>query len=126
MRDAFDRERSLEGMRILIAEDEILIATDMEDTFREAGAEVVTASSLPDALVGAEDPALTAAVLDARLGQETSEAVAEVLTRRGVPFFFHSGFQLPDGMREKYGDRPVLLKPVRASDFVAALLEMTR
>jgi CheY-like chemotaxis protein len=119
-----ETDRPLKGMRILVAEDEILIAADLEDTFREAGAEILSAATLGEALRGAADMSLTAAVLDARLGGDTTEAVADSLARRGIPFFFYSGFGLPDSMRQKFPDRPLLLKPARPSAFVATLLEV--
>jgi len=42
----FERERPLRGMRILIADDEFLVAIAIEEAFRDAGADVVTAATL--------------------------------------------------------------------------------
>lgn len=116
-----DVARPLSGLRILVAEDEILIAIHLEETLREAGAEIVSAATLDAALCGADDQALSAAVLDVRLGSQTTEAVADKLRRRNVPFMFYTGQQLPDPMRLKFPDVTVLFKPVRQSTFMQAL-----
>jgi DNA-binding response OmpR family regulator len=51
-------------MRILVAEDEPLIALDITQAFEEAGARVIRARTLNDAVLGVENPALSAAILD--------------------------------------------------------------
>lgn len=121
-----EQDQPLRGMRILIADDEFLIAAVLEDVFSEAGAEIVSAATLADALEGAQGASLSAAVLDVRLGRQTTEAVADVLTSRGVPFIFYSGQALPDRMRDKYPHARVLLKPVEHSAFVDELLKAVR
>jgi CheY-like chemotaxis protein len=118
-------DRPLQGLRILIADDEFLIATILEETFGEAGAETVSAGTLPAALVQAQQETLSAAVLDVRLGRQTTEAVADLLTSRKVPFVFYSGYSLPDGMRARFPDAAVLIKPVRPDAFIEALVRLT-
>ena len=121
-----ERDKPLKGMRILVADDELLIAITLEQTFREAGADVIRASTVQSALSGAEQTPLSAAVLDVRMGTATTETVAEVLVRRRIPFLFYSGQPLPDAMREKFPDATVLVKPVRQSAFLDELLKEMR
>ena len=121
---SFDPDNPLSGLRVLVAEDEILIAINLEETFREAGADVVSASTLGTALSGAADQSLSAAVLDVRLGSQTTEAIAELLHRRNIPFLFYTGQQLPDSMRQKFPNVTVLVKPIRQRAFVEALLRI--
>jgi CheY-like chemotaxis protein len=113
-------------MRILVADDEFLIAVTIEDMLREAGAEIVTAATLPAAMKATEDQRFTAAILDVRLGRSTSETVADRLAARGVPVVFYSGQALPESLRHKHPDAKVLTKPVRQSAFIDAVLEAVR
>ncbi len=126
MDDRNEWYRPLQGMLILIVDDEFLIAAAIEETFREAGAETISASTLSAALESAETALLTGAVLDVRLGRQTTQPIADVLTRRGISFFFYSGQVLPEAMRGRYPDVPVLMKPLPQSAFVDALLSVVR
>lgn len=99
----------LNGRRILLVEDEPLIAMMAEDMLSDLGAEVVgPAHSLGAALELAEREGFDAAVLDINLQGETSDAVAEVLRRRGLPFLFATGYG-PRRVGET--EAPVLDKP---------------
>src|SRR5215475_11262559 len=90
----------LQGMRVLVVDDEFLIAVTIEDTLRDAGAEIVSAATLPAALKAASHEPLSAALLDVRLDRHSTEEVADVLASREVPFFFYSGQPLPDRIRD--------------------------
>ena len=89
------------AMRILIVEDEPLIAFEVEQTLTEAGFAVVgVAARLEEALAMVEDGALDAAVLDANLHRVSAAPVAIALTARGLPFIVTTGYtreQLPEG-----------------------------
>ena len=79
-------QKSLEGRRILVVEDEFLIAMDVEDVLRALGAEVVGPfGRLEPALGAVQREDLDGAVLDVRLDGDTIEPVAAVLVSRGVP-----------------------------------------
>lgn len=111
----------LQGAKILVVDDEFLIAVHIEMILKDAGAETTVATTLEEALEVAEDAALSAAVLDFRLGGKTSEAVADILAVRNVPFVFYSGQALPDGFRAKYPGVIALAKPLRHNDVVDAV-----
>ena len=82
----------LRGARILIAEDEALIAFELEATFKDAGAQVIgPAFNVRAALDLAERGGLSAAVLDLRLDRETSQPIARHLSTIGVPFLIYTG-----------------------------------
>jgi DNA-binding NarL/FixJ family response regulator len=114
-----DRDAPLKGLRILVADDEFMIAIDLESILAEAGAEVVGPfQTAADALGAAEQP-LSAAVLDIRLGEETSDRVAERLAGLGVPFLYYSGQALGDaGTRPA---APVLTKPCQRRVLIEAV-----
>lgn len=117
----------LAGDRILVAEDELLIALDVGSILSDAGAEIIgPATTLTAAIELARTAPLSAATLDVRLGRETTEAIAATLCDRGIPFLFYTGQVLPDHMRERWPEAPVVSKPSCANAIVAALLSLRR
>lgn len=86
------RSGPLAKRRILLVEDEYLIAVDLVRSFEATGAEVVgPVASVDDALDLLDDTEhLDGAVLDINLQGEMAYAVADALTARGVPFLFAS------------------------------------
>lgn len=108
--------------RILIVEDEALVAMQLEDMLLELGHEVAASCArLDEAVETAGIVACDAAVLDINLSGQKSFAVAEALKSRGVPFFFATGYGvsvLPPGL---VGTQ-VLHKPYSLADLESALL----
>ena len=109
-------QKSLEGRRILVVEDEFLIAMELEEILRALGAEVVGPfGRLEPALGAVQKEVLDGAVLDVRLDGETSEQVAAELISRGVPVLLTTGYeseQLPPELRHL----PRLRKPFDERD----------
>ncbi|MGH7100780.1 MAG: response regulator [Acetobacteraceae bacterium] len=98
-------------LRILIVEDEALIAMHLEDVLIGLGHHVVgMAARLDDALALARDATLDLAVLDIRLAGGPSFPVADVLRARGIPFFFVSGYGR-EGLPAEYKAASILSKP---------------
>jgi CheY-like chemotaxis protein len=124
MGSATETHQDLHGMRILITDDEFLIAITIEETLRDAGAETVTAATLPAAMKVAADEPLSAALLDVRLGRQTTDAVADILSSRQVPFVFYTGQALPADMSRKYAGAEVLAKPARQDAIVEMMLKI--
>ena len=90
--------QTLAGCLLLIVEDEPLVALDIADVFKTAGAKVIIARTLQDAMHQAETGNLTAAVIDHALhdGSTTSEVCAK-LKERDIPFIVYSGFSKLEG-----------------------------
>jgi CheY-like chemotaxis protein len=103
----------LSGMRILMVEDEMVLAMLLDDVLTGLGAQVLTASSVSKALGLAATEALTGAVLDINVRGEAIYPVSEELARRGIPFVFTTGYG-SKGVREEDRHRPMLRKPFRA------------
>jgi two-component SAPR family response regulator len=83
----------LKGKRILVVEDEALIAVMVEDMLVEMGGEVVgPAATIDDALALAQREILDVAVLDVNVRGRRIDPVAEALMARGVPVLFATGY----------------------------------
>ena len=120
-----ERPAALRARRVLVVEDEALIAMMLEDELAEAGAHVVgPAASVGEALrlAGAAlaEGGLDGAVLDMDLDGEDVAPVADALAAAGVPFLFHTGYD--EGRdRGRHGAAPALHKPLASPRLVAAL-----
>lgn len=111
----------LSGQRILIVEDEAVIAMLLEDQLEELGCVVVGAvSSVAEALSAIECQPMDAAVLDLNLRGERSYPIAEALAARGTPYLFITGYG-NQGLDPEYQDKPVLQKPFTSSALQQAL-----
>lgn len=117
------RASALSGLRVLLVEDELLVAMLVEDLLADEGCIVVGPfSRLRDALAAARTEALDLAVLDVNVAGEKAYPVAEVLTERRIPFLFVSGY----GEGAIPADRPrwrACPKPFRSGELVAMLRE---
>ncbi len=115
------------GKRILLVEDEPLIAMHVEDVLTGLGCAVVgTASNTAQAMAILGVHPIDVAVLDINLGSnETSYPIADALEERAVPFVLLSGYSRA-GQRAKDRDRPWLQKPVDESELSRALLDAIR
>jgi DNA-binding response OmpR family regulator len=112
---------SLAGLRVLVVEDEMLVAIFVETILQEAGCEVIgPISRLNHALKAARENQMDAALLDVDLGGEPVFPVADILSERGVPFVFVTGYG-GGGLPTRFKDRPVLTKPYRGAAVLAVL-----
>lgn len=117
-----DALRPLAGLRILVVEDEPLIAMDIEERLLAAGGEVIgPATNLETARRLIAETAPDAALLDANLAGARVDDLAVELRRRGIPFAFATGFGRAS-LPEAFHDVPVLGKPFGSEQ----LVEMVR
>jgi DNA-binding response OmpR family regulator len=101
----------LAGVRVLVVEDEAMVAMLIEDALLELGCLVIgPVASVSAALQLLDVETLDAAVLDVNLGGEKVFPVADRLAERGVPFLFSTGYGAV-GIEQNHLDRPVLQKP---------------
>jgi response regulator RpfG family c-di-GMP phosphodiesterase len=122
-----ERPQPLKDLRVLVVEDEVLIALDIQAILRDAGAEIVGPyATLPAALEAAESEALSAAILDIRLSDRTTEAVAARLAARDIPFLFYTGQPVPAQIRTEMPDAVVLFKPVAQPILIAKVAALAR
>ena len=96
----------------------MLVLMSIEDMLADLGCEFVAAAATVDqavALIRAQF--FDAAMLDMNLNGTKSFPVADKLAELGVPFIFATGYNAQD-MRDGYGNRPVLKKPIRYQELV--------
>jgi CheY-like chemotaxis protein len=118
---------TLVGRRILVVEDEMMIAMLVEDMLSELGCSVIgPAHALDTALnLALTESGIDAALLDVNLGGQPVFAVADALRAKGVPAIFSTGYG-DAGLRDVDRGSPVLQKPFRAGDLARALSEALR
>ncbi len=112
----------LQGLRVLVVEDETLVAMLIEEYLAELGCVVaLSARRVSRALVGMKDLEIDAAVLDVNVAGESVTPVAELLAQRNVPFVFASGYGAK-GVEASWAGRPVIQKPFAERELRAGLL----
>jgi CheY-like chemotaxis protein len=112
----------LNGLRILVVEDEAAISLLLEDMLLDFGCEVIgPAARLSAALEAVEREAVDLAILDVNVAGEPIYPVAEALVQRRVPFVFSTGYGSA-GIKDAFRDRPVLQKPFAQHDLKQKLL----
>jgi CheY-like chemotaxis protein len=112
---------ALAGRRILVVEDEMLVAMLIEDILADLGCTVVgPAVRVAEALPMAESAALDCAFLDVNVAGERVFPVAAALAGRSVPFVFVSGYG-EDALEAPFAGRPALRKPFPPSEIAAVL-----
>ena len=113
----------LAGVRVLVVEDEMMVSLLIEDALADCKCVVVGPyDRVPAALEAARTLALDAAILDVNLAGTKVYPVAEVLSARGIPFLFLSGY----GYAAVPTDRawwPVCSKPFRTEQLISMLAE---
>jgi len=109
----------LGGKKVLIVEDDFLIAQDLRAVLRSAGYRVCgTVATSAAALQFLVDERPDGVLLDVSLGDRDASPVAQLLASQGVPFMLVTAYerqQLPSAMR----GRPLLAKPYSAESLVA-------
>jgi CheY-like chemotaxis protein len=113
-------------LRVLLVEDEAIIAIMLEDMLAELGCEVIgPAASIAEAIQLAGAESLGGAFLDVNLGGESVYPVADLLAARGIPFVFVSGYG-PTGIAARYSGAIVLSKPILDADIERAVAALRR
>jgi DNA-binding response OmpR family regulator len=112
----------LDGKRALLLEDDGLIAANTVSDLVEVGASVEVVATCRDGLRLLGEQGFDFAVLDIKLVDETSYALASQLRRRGVPFLFISGY---DQARADFADVTLLQKPFSRDALLGAIAGLT-
>lgn len=110
------------ALRVLIVEDEMLVAMLIEDMLYDLGhVPVGPATRLEAGLrLAAESEDLDVAILDVNLAGETSFPIADLLTSKGIPVIFATGYG-SSGLTEAYSGTPTIAKPFSAAALTEAI-----
>mgnify|MGYP002621404235 CR=1 FL=1 len=113
----------LQGLRVLVLEDEYLIALDVEQMCRDHGAEDVVILRRLDEL--GDDPLamlnVQLAIVDVRLGGDTTLEFARLLADNGIPLVFATGYAETEQLFEAFPGVAVIGKPYSSDVLIAAL-----
>jgi CheY-like chemotaxis protein len=119
-----DRYSDLRGRRVLVIEDETLVAIELESLLRNNRCNVLgPAETVERAITLIDGGQPEAAVLDLNLSGESALRVAAALNARGVPFVVVSGYSKTQWPAPELSRAPWLAKPVNRP---ALLRELTR
>ncbi|MGE0595850.1 MAG: response regulator [Hyphomonadaceae bacterium] len=111
----------LAGKRILVVEDELLIALLLEELLGELGCVLAaSAPNMDDAARLADAGGFDAAILDVNVGGKQVYPLAETLAARNLPIVFATGYGA-GGLPQRWSGHPVAAKPYELSDLKAAL-----
>ena len=103
---------ALRGLRVLVVEDNFLVAQQVRDLLEECGCETVgPVPRVSSALRLVEEGELDGALLDINLGGEYSFSVAALLRERGVPFVFLTGYDNSAIIPPEFRQAPRITKP---------------
>jgi DNA-binding response OmpR family regulator len=115
-------DKPLQGTRILIAEDDAILAFDLGIILQKAGAQILGPTlTLSHALSLAQSAPLSAAVLDVSLRNEDVFPAARELKGRGVGIVFYTGYAAVDQLKRDWPEAQVLIKPTPARLLVEAV-----
>jgi CheY-like chemotaxis protein len=111
---------ALAGKRILVVEDEAIVAAMLEDILLSLGVRVIgPCATLAEGLAAAGSAELDGAVLDVNLRGERVDPLAQALRERGVPIVFATGYG--QSLKEQAGMFPVVDKPYTEAQLIEAL-----
>lgn len=115
----------MKPQRILVAENERIIAFDLCDTVQEAGFEVAGPhSDISSAMLSFQKHKPDLAILDVQLDDGIVYPLAEKLADEEVPIIFHSGLFTRQEVEERFPKATTLLKPCPPNEMLQAVLEV--
>jgi light-regulated signal transduction histidine kinase (bacteriophytochrome)/ActR/RegA family two-component response regulator len=112
---------SMHGLSVLMVEDQLLIAMDVQTMLASEGASVETASSVKEAMHSLSIIRPDVAILDINLGNGSSLPVAHALMAEGIPFVFATGYGENGLIPASLADVPIVRKPYDVAGLSAAL-----
>jgi CheY-like chemotaxis protein len=114
--------KPLDGLRILVVEDNFLAAEVVRDALERSGCTVVgPVGRVADGVTLAQQEKLDGAVLDINLNGDRCFAIAHALTSRGVPFVFLTGYDSSSVVPQNLQATQRLGKPVIEHELIDAL-----
>jgi DNA-binding NtrC family response regulator len=111
------------GRSVLIVEDEPLIALELHDTLHKAGASILAATTIKEALALIAHSQICAAIVDVRLGGHDSSSVCAALAKRSIPFMFYTGYSNAPSLSQ-WPSAPAVDKPAATRTLVDTIVQL--
>jgi len=116
-------EARLKQQRVLLVEDEMMVAMLVEDMLLDVGCEVIgPVTRVDEALAHTQSGGIDVAILDVNLDGHETYAVADALSEKGIPFVFATGYGA-GGLKDGYKGTPTLQKPFQQRDLLKVLAD---
>jgi CheY-like chemotaxis protein len=116
-------EARLKQQRVLLVEDEMMVAMLVEDMLLDVGCEVIgPVTRVDEALARTQNGGIDVAILDVNLDGHETYAVADALSEKGIPFVFATGYGA-GGLKDGYKGTPTLQKPFQQRDLLKVLAD---
>lgn len=113
-----------EPRRVLVVEDEMIVALFMEELLGELGYQVAgVIPRLEEGLARAGDGSFDVAILDVHLNGKDVFPLADALAERGIPFAFATGYG-ERSIPERHRKRPTLQKPFRPDELAKTIAQL--
>ena len=114
-------DSGLSKVRVLVVEDEMIVAMFIEDLLGDLGYTVAgVVSRIEEGVTRAEQADFDIAILDVHLSGKEVFPVADILAAKNIPMIFATGYG-ERGLPDRYKGRPVLQKPFHPQDLATAL-----
>lgn len=121
------KQKLLDGLQIMLVEEEALIAMDMEQLCYDNGAShVVTFGTLSSAAAHAATASVDAAILDIRLQGQWATELGHTLAARQVPFIFATSYTDAEPIFTEFPGAIIVPKPYSDTELVQALVQAAR
>src|SRR5262249_41598226 len=111
------------GRSVLIVEDEPLIALQLHDALHKAGASILAATSVKDALELIAYAKTCAAIVDVKLGGHELLERCDALAKRSIPFMFYTGYSSAAPL-STWPDAPAVEKPAADAKLVETIVQL--
>jgi CheY-like chemotaxis protein len=122
-----DRSAEPNGLRVLVVEDEYLVADDISETLQELGYQVAgPAATVSEAMTLIEQGSIDCALLDANLDGLSSSPVAELLASLRIPYVVVTGYGNLSLATAELQNAPRVTKPYASGELASKLSELVR
>jgi CheY-like chemotaxis protein len=111
------------GRSVLIVEDEPLIALELHDALHKAGASIIAATTIGEALALIARAQICAAIVDVNLGGHDCSSVCAALAKRSIPFTFYTGYTSAPRLAQ-WPTAPAVSKPTQSKTMVDTIAQL--
>jgi DNA-binding NtrC family response regulator len=111
------------GRSVLIVEDEPLIALELHNALYLAGANILAATNIKDALELIAYARICAAIVDVKLGNDDCSNICAALSKRSIPFMFYTGYSTAAAL-SAWPHAPAVNKPAESSTMVETIVRL--